>query len=95
MKERERRASLLMTAEANREALRLTTIGYESGLSNYLEVLDAQRSLYASEDALVQNRGMWPPGWWRCAVQGAGRRLVTAAGYGPRPAESVVSSRRP
>jgi NodT family efflux transporter outer membrane factor (OMF) lipoprotein len=55
--ERERRSSLTKAAEANREALRLATIRYESGLSNYLEVLDAQRSLYSSEDALIQNRG--------------------------------------
>jgi outer membrane protein, multidrug efflux system len=55
-KEKEREGSLLKARDANREALKLANIRYERGLSNYLEVLDAQRSLYSSEDAVVQNR---------------------------------------
>jgi NodT family efflux transporter outer membrane factor (OMF) lipoprotein len=56
VKEKERQSSLVKAAEANREALRLATIRYERGLSNYLDVLDAQRSLYSSEDGLAQSR---------------------------------------
>jgi NodT family efflux transporter outer membrane factor (OMF) lipoprotein len=55
-KEKERQPSLLEAVQANRRALELANIRYEKGLSNYLEVLDAQRSLYSSEDALVQSR---------------------------------------
>jgi NodT family efflux transporter outer membrane factor (OMF) lipoprotein len=55
-KERERRNSLDQAVQANREALNLASIRYQRGLSNYLDVLDAQRSLYSAEDALVQHR---------------------------------------
>nr|WP_041362446.1 TolC family protein [Methylovorus sp. MP688] len=41
-------------AEADRERLRLATRRYERGVANYLELLDAQRSLYDSEQQLVQ-----------------------------------------
>jgi outer membrane protein, multidrug efflux system len=54
--ERERQPALIKAVEANREALRLANIRYERGLSNYIDVLDAQRSLYSAEDALVQSR---------------------------------------
>jgi multidrug efflux system outer membrane protein len=56
VKEKERQESLAKAVDANREALKLATIRYESGLSNYLDVLDAQRSLYSSQDGLVQSR---------------------------------------
>jgi NodT family efflux transporter outer membrane factor (OMF) lipoprotein len=56
-KEKERHASLAKATEANRKALELANLRYEKGLSNFLEVLDAQRSVYSSEDALTQNRG--------------------------------------
>jgi multidrug efflux system outer membrane protein len=40
--------------DAERERLRLATRRYDKGISNYLELLDAQRSLFDSEQALVQ-----------------------------------------
>ncbi len=55
-KEKERQTSLIEAADANREALRLADIRYQQGLSSFLDVLDAQRSLYSSEDALTQSR---------------------------------------
>ncbi len=55
-KEKERQAALAQAVDANRKALELANIRYEKGLSNFLDVLDAQRSLYSSEDALTQNR---------------------------------------
>lgn len=55
-KEIERQTPLANAAAANRESLRLANIRYERGLSNYLEVLDAQRSVNSAEDALVQSR---------------------------------------
>ena len=40
---------------ANRKAVDLATKLYTEGQTDFLSVLDAQRSLYASEDALVQS----------------------------------------
>ncbi len=56
-REKQRLGSLGGAAEANRRALELATLRYDKGLSNFLDVLDAQRSLYSSEDALTQSRG--------------------------------------
>jgi multidrug efflux system outer membrane protein len=41
-------------AQALRQALRLAELRYQSGISNYLEVLEAQRSLFDAELALSQ-----------------------------------------
>jgi outer membrane protein TolC len=40
---------------ANRKAVELATQLYTLGQTDFLNVLDAQRSLFASEDALVQS----------------------------------------
>ena len=50
-----RQESLSVSVTANRRALELATERYTSGLENFLAVLDAQRSLYAAEDQLVQS----------------------------------------
>jgi len=42
--------------DAAHEALRLARLRYESGYSAYIDVLDAQRTANAAEQALVQNR---------------------------------------
>jgi len=54
-KESERRELLGDAVAANRRAVELATKLYSEGQTNFLDVLDAQRSLYASEDALVQS----------------------------------------
>jgi len=54
-KEEERRKALLETVAFNRKAVQLATILYTEGQTDFLNVLQAQRSLYASEDALVQS----------------------------------------
>jgi multidrug efflux system outer membrane protein len=41
-------------AKALRRALQLANVRYQTGVSNYLEVLDAQRSLFEAEIALSQ-----------------------------------------
>jgi multidrug efflux system outer membrane protein len=41
-------------AQALRQALRLAELRYQTGISNYLEVLEAQRSLFDAELALSQ-----------------------------------------
>jgi outer membrane protein, multidrug efflux system len=43
----------LVSVEAYRESVRLSTIRYDSGLSNYLDIIDAQLQLYPSESATV------------------------------------------
>jgi NodT family efflux transporter outer membrane factor (OMF) lipoprotein len=54
-KEHERRKSLVDAVAANRKAVELATQLYMHGQTNFLNVLDAQRSLFVSEDSLVQS----------------------------------------
>ncbi len=56
-KEEEHRRSLVDAVGANRKAVDLATMLYTQGQTDFLNVLDAQRSLYATEDALVQSTG--------------------------------------
>ncbi len=52
-----RRQDLLRASvAANRRALELATERYTSGLESFLGVLDAERSVYAAEDQLVQSQ---------------------------------------
>ncbi len=55
-RELRRQESLRASVDANRRALELATERYTSGLENFLGVLDAQRSVYAAEDQLVQSQ---------------------------------------
>jgi len=43
----------ITSVEAYREAVRLSTIRYDSGLSNYLDIIDAQIQMYPAESAMV------------------------------------------
>lgn len=43
-------------AEAEAVRLRLSTLRYDNGVASYLELLDAQRSLFAARQALIQTR---------------------------------------
>lgn len=54
-REQIRRASLAAAVDANRRAVELAQERYTKGLTDFLNVLDAQRSLYVSEDQLVQS----------------------------------------
>jgi multidrug efflux system outer membrane protein len=56
-KEEEHRRALVEAVGANRKAVELATLLYTQGQTDFLNVLDAQRSLYISEDALVQSTG--------------------------------------
>ena len=56
-KEQERRQSLVEAVAANRKAVELASRLYTDGQVEFLNVLDAERSLYASEDALAQSTG--------------------------------------
>ncbi len=54
-KEQARRQTLSEAVAANRKAVRLAQLLYTEGQTDFLNVLQAQRALYTSEDALVQS----------------------------------------
>jgi NodT family efflux transporter outer membrane factor (OMF) lipoprotein len=54
-KEEEHRQAIARAVAANRTAVDLSTSLYTAGENDFLAVLDAQRSLYASEDTLAQS----------------------------------------
>lgn len=47
---------LARAVRANQEAIRLSNTRYLAGLSDYLEVLQAQQQLFPNENALAQTR---------------------------------------
>lgn len=53
--EQRRRESLLAAVNSSQRAVRLSQELYEKGLSDFLNVLDAQRSLLLNQDLLVQS----------------------------------------
>lgn len=54
-REQERRSALADAVVANQQAVELATQRYKQGLTDFLNVLDAERSLYGAQDALVQS----------------------------------------
>ena len=56
-KEEERRKALYDAVNSNRRAVELATRLYTEGQTDYINVLQAQRSLYAAEDAFVLSTG--------------------------------------
>jgi len=54
-KEQIRRRSLEDAVKSSEESLRLANQLYANGLANFINVLDAERSLYQAQDALVQS----------------------------------------
>lgn len=54
-KEQVRRRSLEDAVQCSQDSLHLANQLYANGLSNFINVLDAERSLYQTEDALVQS----------------------------------------
>jgi NodT family efflux transporter outer membrane factor (OMF) lipoprotein len=54
-KEQQRRDALRRAVAANRRSVEMATQLYDRGLTDFLDVLEAQRALFASEDALAQS----------------------------------------
>lgn len=54
-KEQQRRELLTVAVAANRRAFQIATNLYTNGETNFIDVLNAQRSLLATEDALVRS----------------------------------------
>ena len=73
-----RHGLLRSAAESAAEAYRLADLNYRSGAADFLTVLDAQRTLLASQDSVVQSE-LDRYSRRRQPVQGAGRRLAAAA----------------
>ncbi len=72
---------LAVAARSNREAGRLARVLYQQGASSFLEVLDTERSLYDSEDSLLQSQVLIATPLY-CARQGARRRPEPTHRYG-------------
>jgi NodT family efflux transporter outer membrane factor (OMF) lipoprotein len=53
---REQLAAQRLVAEAEAVRFRLSQLRYDNGVSSYLDLLDAQRSLFAAQQALIQAR---------------------------------------
>jgi multidrug efflux system outer membrane protein len=53
--ERQRRADLSAAEDAAQTALTLARLRFDEGLDDFLDVLDAQRTLLDAQDDLVQN----------------------------------------
>ncbi len=70
-------------ATALRRALELAQVRYDTGVSNYLEVLDAQRSLFDAELAASQAE-LQQVTVGGAALQGAGRKLAARERAAPR-----------
>jgi len=54
-KEQEHRKSIAEAVKANLKAVELSTRLYQNGVIEFLNLLDAQRSLFATQDALIQS----------------------------------------
>jgi outer membrane protein, multidrug efflux system len=57
-REQVRRQSLYDAVEADKRAVTLALQRYNAGLTDFLQVLDAQRSLYAAQDQLIQSEAL-------------------------------------
>jgi outer membrane protein, multidrug efflux system len=74
-----------VTLEAQRERGRIAALRYGQGAATYLEVLDAQRDLFAAEQSLVQTRR---------AHLASSINLYAALGGGDAPADAVDEQKR-
>lgn len=54
--DRQRSSQLAEAASHSRAAARMTRALFETGTASFLDTLDAERSLYSAEDALIQSR---------------------------------------
>ena len=60
-KERVRRQSLEQAVQHYQDAMRMSRVLYQSGSSSFLDVLDAERSLYSAEDSSCKAGSPFPP----------------------------------
>ena len=91
----QRARTLAEAAEANRKAVRIAQDLYSQGLTDFLSVLDAQRSLFASEDALAMSEGERATSLVALykSLGGGWESAEPTDPYGPTTAQPVVASR--
>jgi NodT family efflux transporter outer membrane factor (OMF) lipoprotein len=85
-KEQQKREQLQRAANANRRSVEMARQLYERGLTGFLDVLEAQRNLFISEDALVQSDA---------TVSSNLVALYKALGGGWDPANGETAATRP
>jgi len=79
-REHQRRKSLILAAEAAGEAAKLAEQKYQAGLTDFSQVLDAQRSWFSYQDQLAQSEG---------AIASDLVRLYKALGGGWTPRDKI------
>lgn len=94
-KEQEHREALVDAVAANRKAVDLALKLYTEGLTDFLNVLQAQRALFVTEDALVQSNGTVSTnlvalykalgGGWGMEEEGEDKTLRDREASGPTP----------
>lgn len=97
-RERVRVVKLADSAKNYREAARLSRSLFENGSSSFIDVLDAERSLYSAEDSLIRSRVLIAKdyialakalgGGWVDPVDTA-KPLIVDVNTGPHPREVV------
>ncbi|MGV6874031.1 efflux transporter outer membrane subunit [Pseudochelatococcus sp. B33] len=102
--ERIRQGRLSEAVTNYRESARLARTLFESGSTSFIEVLDAERSLYSAEDALIQSRvtiaiqyvtlNKALGGGWSGSVDTA-TPVVVDRNTGPRPAAFLRAASSP
>ncbi len=100
-KERARERELAKAAQSYGKAAELSRDQYEAGKSSFLDVLDAERSLYSAEDSLIQSRVATAKdhfalakalgGGWDRAVDSTAPEIVDAD-MGPRWRRAAIGS---
>ncbi len=102
-KEQTRAHSLSEAADQYRRAATLSRALYQNGSSSFLDVLDAERSLYSAEDSLIQSRVAITTdhialakalggGWTRPVDSSQPEMVDTATGPHPRAPASVSAT---
>jgi multidrug efflux system outer membrane protein len=97
-RERMRTAKLSEAAKNYREAARLSRSLFESGSASFMDVLDAERSLYSAEDSLIQSKVSAAKdyvalakalgGGWADPVD-TSKPLIVDVNTGPHPREAI------
>jgi outer membrane protein TolC len=99
--ERLRAKQLAASVDNYRKAADLSRTQYDAGKASFLDVLDAERSLYSAEDSLIQSRVSLAKdyvslakalgGGWEAPVD-VSRPEVTDENMGPRPSIAPAKS---
>ena len=94
--DQERRSWLDATVAQNRETLTLSRQRYQSGLANFIDVLDAERTLQQNQLSLVDSTTAVAADLVRLyRALGGGWQAADGASSGPAPADRALSGAAP